>query len=279
MLRMTGALLAFFLLSPAHAAEGADNCTGTIVSLPATISTPGIWCLKRHVYTAITSGAAITIDSDDVTLDCNDFKIGGLPGNVNTDTVGISATHALNVTIRHCVIRGFLEGIRLDGNASGGSIEDNRLDQNTVAGIHLAGSGHVVRGNRINSTGRRPASTRSDGIVSTADDCRILENVVMGVAVAGSGGDVTGIRSEGNACEVAWNRIAGLVPDTNGDAIAIDLGASAGGSIHRNQLLSHPSTPATAILSGPGNQCGNNSSSGWAGGIVGCTDAGSNFSQ
>src|SRR5687768_14029700 len=139
MLRTTLALLAFSALSPVHAAEGNDNCTGTITSLPATISTPGIWCLTQNVSTAITSGTAITVSAHDVTIDCNDFKVGGLPGNVNTNTVGVSAHNWLNTTIRNCVIRGFLEGIRLAGTASGGLVEHNRLDQNTVAGITLAG--------------------------------------------------------------------------------------------------------------------------------------------
>ncbi|HEY0661023.1 MAG TPA: hypothetical protein VGD21_06870 [Lysobacter sp.] len=69
---------------PVQAAESYDNCTGFIETLPATISTQGTWCLKHDVGTAITEGNAVTIAANNVTLDCNDFKIGGLAvANVN----------------------------------------------------------------------------------------------------------------------------------------------------------------------------------------------------
>jgi parallel beta-helix repeat protein len=276
MLRTFLALLAFGLLSPAHAAESGDSCTGIITSLPTTISTPGNWCLTQHVYSAITSGAAITVAANDVTIDCNDFKVGGLPGNINTNTVGISATDRVGTTVRNCVVRGFIIGIQLAGTASGGQIEDNRLDQNTVAGISLAGSGHLVRRNRIFDTGGRPGSLRTDGIFSTADFSRITDNAVMGLTVAAVGGDVVGYSVGGNANEVARNYLTDVVPN-GGDAVGIDMGSSAGATVHRNQLLSPAAVAGTAILSGVDNQCSANSYEGWGTGIVGCTDGGSNF--
>lgn len=277
MLRVMIVLLALGLLPPAHAAEGRDNCTGMITSLPVTITTPGIWCLATHVSTTITSGAAITVAADDVTIDCNDFKVGGLLGNVNTNTVGIAGTDRLNTTVRHCVVRGFIEGIRLSGTSAGALIENNRLDFNTVAGISVAGSSHVVRNNRISDTGGRPASLRTGGILSTADSSRINDNSILSMWVAGDDGDVVGVSSLGDACEVARNNVSGLVPGDTGEAVAIDTGASAGSSIHRNQLLSRVLVTGTAILAGIDNQCGNNSFAGWTSGIVGCTDAGANF--
>ena len=73
------AFVAAGLASPAStAAESYDSCTGFIESLPATISTQGVWCLRRNLATAMTSGNAITITVNNVTIDCNDFKIGGL---------------------------------------------------------------------------------------------------------------------------------------------------------------------------------------------------------
>lgn len=276
MLRTLVALLALGLLSPAHAAEGQDSCTGVVTSLPATISSPGNWCLTHHVYSAITSGAAITVEANDVTLDCNDFKVGGLPGNINTNTVGVLATNRTGTTVRNCVVRGFIIGIQLAGTASSGLIEDNRLDQNTVAGISLAGSGHLVHRNRIFDTGGRPGSMRTDGIFSTADFSRITDNAVMGLTVAGSGGDVEGYSILGNANEVARNYLTDVVPN-GGDAVGIDMGTSAGGIVHRNQLLSNAAVAGTAIVSGADNQCSANSYAGWGSGIVGCTDGGSNF--
>src|SRR5690606_9034000 len=64
--------------SPARAAESYDSCAGYIDSLPATISQQGVWCLRKNLSTNISTGHAITIAANNVTIDCNDFKIGGL---------------------------------------------------------------------------------------------------------------------------------------------------------------------------------------------------------
>src|SRR5688500_14558552 len=193
MLRPMIGLLALSLLSPAYAAESYDNCTGTIASLPTTISTQGTWCLKTNLSTNIATGAAISIATNNVTIDCNDFRIGGLGAGITTDTVGILINNSLNTTIRNCGVRGFLTGIRVAGSASGTLIEHNRLDQNTDAGITLEGSGHVVSFNRIVDTGGRPASTQTDGIMSTADQTQINDNSIIGMTVTENEGDVVGI--------------------------------------------------------------------------------------
>src|SRR5688500_982965 len=109
----------------ARAAESYDNCTGFIDSLPATISTQGTWCLRKDVSTSMTSGIAITVAANNVTVDCNDFKIGGLAAGNDSSAFGIF-TDRQNVTVRHCSIRGFFYGIYLIG--AGNLIEDNLLD-------------------------------------------------------------------------------------------------------------------------------------------------------
>ena len=279
MLRPILGLLAFTLLSPttALAAESYDNCTGTIAALPATISTQGTWCLATNLSTAINAGAAITVTTNNVTIDCNDFRIGGLGAGPTTDAVGILINNQLNATVRNCGVRGFLTGIRVSGTAFGALLEHNRLDQNTDAGITLEGSGHLVRFNRIIDTGGRPASTQTDGIASTAEEVQITDNSIIGMTVTENEGDVVGISSFGNASEVARNYITGLVADDTGEPFGISAGLSAAGSIHRNQILAFPDNNGTAIVSGADNQCSNNNLTGWDSGIVGCTDAGGNF--
>jgi hypothetical protein len=278
MLRPIIGLLAFTLFSPAHAAESYDNCTGTIASLPTTISTQGTWCLKTNLATAINVGAAITIATNNVTIDCNDFRVGGLSAGLTTDAVGILIDNRHNAVVRNCGIRGFLEGIRVSGTSSGALLERNRFDGNTAAGITLGGDGHAVHFNRIIDTGGRPASNRTDGILSTATNTQITDNAIIGMTVTADEGDVVAISSFGNASEVARNYIANLVPDNTGNAFGIDAGASAASSIHRNQLLSFPGVNGIAIqAAGDTNQCGNNSHMGWDSGIVGCLDAGGNF--
>jgi hypothetical protein len=277
MLRLVIALFAFAVLSPALAAESYDNCTGTISTLPTTISTQGTWCLKANRVTSITTGSAITIAASNVTIDCNHFRISGVAGGAGTNAYGILGSNRLGVTVRNCTVSGFLEGIRVAGTAAGAVIEHNRLEQNTDVGITVAGSGHLVAFNRILDTGGRPASTRTDGIVSTAVQSQITDNAVIGMTVTANGGEVVGISSTGNACEIGRNYITGLVPDDTGKATGIRTATSSASSIHRNQILSSPDVNGTAILAGAGTQCGNNNHSGWDSGVVGCTDAGGNF--
>src|SRR5690606_12207512 len=124
-----------FAPGSANAARSYDNCTGFIDSLPTTISTQGVWCLRKNLGTAIISGAAIIIDANNVTIDCNDFKLGGLAAGDASVASGIYAQNRHNAVVRHCSVRGFNYGIRLDGGA-GHLVEDNRLDNNLFTGIH-----------------------------------------------------------------------------------------------------------------------------------------------
>ena len=114
------------------AAESYDNCTGFIDTLPATISTQGTWCLRKDLGTAVTSGAAIAIATNNVTIDCNDFKLGGLAAGAGTLAYGIRAANRYNTTVRNCNIRGFFFGLQFWGG--GHTVEDNRFDVDLDAG-------------------------------------------------------------------------------------------------------------------------------------------------
>jgi len=202
----------------AVAAESYDNCTGFVDSLPAVISSQGTWCLRKDLSTSVGTGVAIDIRTNNVTLDCNDFKIGGLAAGNGTRTNGIGATGRSNITVRHCAVRGFFHGIKLDG--AGHLVEHNRLDGNTWMGINVAGDGGMVRDNRVMTTGGATGVSsilKAIGI-STQQNVDLEDNQVSGVAAAaGSGGWAVGIMTGANtAGRVAGNRIGNLVPDGDG---------------------------------------------------------------
>src|SRR5262245_47728812 len=88
------------------------NCT-PITSLPAVITVQGIYCLTGNLNTAITSGTAITIDANNVVLDLNGFKLGGLAAGPGTLAFGIRAVNRANITIKNGTVRGFFYGISL----------------------------------------------------------------------------------------------------------------------------------------------------------------------
>ena len=134
---------------PAAAAESYDGCFGFIDALPATITTQGTWCLRQNLDTSATTGNMIEIQTNNVTIDCNGFRIRGSGGGASTTARGIYAAGRLNLAIRHCTIRGFLVGIELVGG-SDYIVENNLLDQGRFIGIdaapdNLPRAAHVIR--------------------------------------------------------------------------------------------------------------------------------------
>src|SRR5712671_5335926 len=137
---------------PAAAAESYDGCFGFADALPATITTQGTWCLRQNLDTSATTGNMIEIQTNNVTIDCNGFRMRGSGGGASTTATGIFANGRLNLVIRHCTIRGFLIGIEVFGG-SDYLVENNLLDQSRFIGIETSGAGSVVRRNNVTNTG------------------------------------------------------------------------------------------------------------------------------
>jgi len=212
------------LITPAAlAAQSYDNCTGYITVLPAIISTQGTWCLKQDLATANATGAAITINTNNVTIDCNDFKLGGLAAGLGTSTFGIYAQDRFNATVRRCNIRGFYVGLVFAGSSGGGhAVEDNRFDTNTRIGMLVQGDGSVIRRNRVTDTGQSTVFSNAIGI-ATEFSVDIVNNTVSGVtATTSTGGNAYGISSDFNDNgRIAGNGVRGLVQDGAGVAYGI----------------------------------------------------------
>lgn len=193
----------------AVAAESYDSCSGYVTSLPATIATPGTWCLKQDLSTGIQEGAAITIAANNVTLDCNGFKVGGLTAGIDTQALGVFAMQRTNVTVRNCNVRGFWFGISLHYNAgdtvapSGHVVEGNRLDGNTRTGIVVEADASIVRDNIVINTGGTTAGGNPIGIWTTFN-VDIVDNLIDGISVAdGSNDQSYGI--------ITWNNTGGVI--------------------------------------------------------------------
>lgn len=271
------AALALFAPWAVGAAESYDNCTGFITSVPATIATQGVWCLKQDLATAITSGVAITVNANNVTIDCNDYKLGNLAAGIGTQTSGIGAYSRLNTTVRHCNIRGFKEGVVFGGLSGGGHlIEDNRFDNNTRMAIGLYGDGSVVRRNRVFDTGQGTGSIQAFGIYAEGE-VDIQENLVAGVAVeAGSNGFTFGIDVHGYTCRIHGNSVRGVLKDGTGASYAIIVDSSLGRSIVTNNSLIGDGTGIGISCDNAINRAKDNVIAGFATTMTGCGDAGGN---
>jgi hypothetical protein len=219
-----------FVPSAAHAAESYDNCTGFIDSLPAVINTQGTWCLRKDVSTALSSGNAITINTNNVTIDCNDFKVGGLAAGLATQAYGIAAQERQNIAVRNCNVRGFYTGIWLQGAFGGGHVvERNRLSGNTTVGIYVEGDGSTVEHNWVLDTGgANPGNGNSILGIGGVGSVDVIDNLVAGVASAnGTGQWATGIAVQngvGASTTIRGNRVRGLFPDGSGLGVGIVSG-------------------------------------------------------
>src|SRR5713101_3163904 len=123
-------------------------CTQYITSVPYTITQAGHYCLIRNVTSGMASGTAIRIAADNLWLDLNNFALDASAAGSSTAAWGISAEGRSHVTVRDGLVRGFLNGVVLDGDASTSdlTVEKIRADKNTRSGILVrGGDGIVVR--------------------------------------------------------------------------------------------------------------------------------------
>ena len=265
---------------PAAAAESYDSCFGFIDALPATITTQGTWCLRQNLDTSATTGNMIEIQTNNVTIDCNGFRMRGSGGGASTTATGIFAAGRLNITIRHCTIRGFSVGIQVTGG-SGVIVEDNLLDQSRFVGINTGGAGSIVRRNIVTNSGGAPANGAAYGIYADGD---VIDNVVDGAAGADSLVNfwAYGIYSPADTdfnfgIVIQGNRIRNLAPKGTGTGIGITSGGR-GVSVRDNAI------GQASLTTGFGIACNDNTSHvrdnvilKYATGIaVACHDAGGN---
>ena len=224
----------------ARAAESYDNCTGFITSLPATIATQGTWCFKQDLATAITTGTAIAVNTSNVTIDCNGYKLGGLAAGVGTAAYGIYASGRQNLTVRHCNVRGFYVGVDLIGSTGGGHlVEDNQFDGNTYFGILVDGSGSVVRRNRVFDTGGSTNGVFDAVGIYALKNVDVVDNLVSGVAApAGGNGNAFGIDSNAlSGSRIQGNGVREVVGDGTGHGYGIYNYDSGHLSIYDNDVV------------------------------------------
>ena len=145
-------LLVLLPFGSANAAESYDNCSAFIDALPAVISTQGVWCLRSDLATKFESGYAITVATNNVTIDCNDFKIGNLAASDANGAAAIYAIHRNNFTVRRCNLRGFGAGVYAAGSGAGVVVEDNRVDNARYYGLYISAATGTVRRNTIVDT-------------------------------------------------------------------------------------------------------------------------------
>ena len=236
--------LAFLLLAGAGVARAdtAATCRGTIESVPTVISQQGTWCLAHDVATSVTTGAAITVETNNVTIDCNGYKIGGLGAGPATQTSGIYVDGHLNTVVRNCSLRGFRFGIAMVGGG-GRLVERNRIEGSTLVGVYLQGDGSLLRDNQIIGTG--PSTGHAWGVV-IGGSVDVLGNTVSGVTPYTASGSWVGYGlsiPSNPGSRVQGNIFRGIADGGGGSVVILVNNTSNDVVIQGNQLLysgTHP---------------------------------------
>jgi hypothetical protein len=178
---VASAIVALTLAVPFDTARADETvyCQRFIDVLPMRITRSGHYCLHRDLRTSLNSApfAAITIDADSVWLDLNNFTLDGSAAGTATETSGIVAVgNHRNITVRNGVVKGFFNGINLDGGGGNYTVENIWADGNYVNGIAARGTAgkHIVRNNVVTNTGGSTNPGENSG-----------PNVTLGIEVSG----------------------------------------------------------------------------------------------
>ena len=178
-------------LVPQTVSAQSSDCT-VIGSIPATIGSPGKYCMAADAMVDMTVGVAITIASDDVTLDCRDHTLSNAASANDGSSIGIFASSVANIIVRNCrVVGGFTDAIHIHqpmaqyNSAFYYRIEDNYIVGPWRYGIVASGSAVEVRGNKIWDVGGQASGPavgmRLGGAVQSANKFQIVEdNYILG---------------------------------------------------------------------------------------------------
>jgi parallel beta-helix repeat protein len=222
-------LSAIALLFPAVANAG---CTE--IRTPYSIKAPGHYCVTAELTAP---GNGISVNADNVDLDCGGYTIDGSSQVPATTSRGIVGYGRTNVVVHDCRIRGFIEGIRLTG--TGNTVRDNVVIAPYARGIAVEGGDNTIEGNRVSGVGGSSNySWGAFGILAKGPSI-IRDNMVSGVMpTSGSGKSGYGIyTSENDSGVVQRNAVRNVSGDGGVIAVAITVDDSSNVVLSGNILV------------------------------------------
>lgn len=275
------ALTSLLTLSQAHAET--VNCTA-ITSLPYVISTQGVYCFTGNLSAGMTFGKAIDIQTNNVTIDMNGFKLGNLSAGSGTNASGIWAHNRKNITIRNGTIRGFFAGVFLRDStgvfSSGGHlVEDIRANGNKYYGLRVEGADNIVRRNHVISTGGSTyyANSFSYGIHTYGPNVRILNNNVEKTFAVGATAGAQGLRVTGaKGSVIANNHLSDFSAQPGGYFVGMFFSGT--GIVRENNFVAEDGSTAISINGTATAICRDNIAVGFSGIMSQCTNGGGNVS-
>jgi copper-binding protein NosD len=271
----------FIGVSPAIAQD--ETCQFAIsppgpITSTVVLTQQGVYCLFTDVSTDVTftSGNAISIETNNVILNLNGHKVGGLAAGPTTQATGIYANQRINVTVKNGTVRGFRNGILLDDTtnttAHGYLVEGIRAEQNTVRAIQVFGQGNAVRRNYVFGTGIGTSpGTSAIGITASGAQARVLDNDVI-ETVGANGAFAYGIfAGSATSSVIEGNRVSNQTsPGTKGIFLSFTSNTV---TIVNNRLLGW--TEGVSVGSGSA-KCRDNFFNDVTTNLINCTDVANN---
>ncbi len=279
------AMAALLAIAPEIPPAQAETTLCTeITSLPFTITVQGVYCLKQNLNVNLSAdgSAAILINTGNVTIDFNGFRINNQAPLATNRANGVLAEGRKNITIRNGFVRGFFIGIYLEEVAFNSSashlVEDMKVADSGNAGIVVEGDQSVIRNNRVIASGGGPVSNSFGIVLQRSDDGQISGNIISGVTetadsygfyvfflnrVLISNNEITNVNGGSNQdraivfydvsnAVVAGNRL--LNGPVNGTGGIVEVGGSTNIACLDNEIGGFTATPMTGCDFSDGNR-------------------------
>lgn len=187
-----------------------------ITTIPYTISSPGYYELGSNISSTNSNFSAITINSDNVTLDLKNYTLSNSGAGPNTISNGVYANQRKNVTIQNGAVSNFLYGIRLEDTSTNYSVSNYLVKNvktlsNTFRGMCISGTNNSV----------------TCCIVDDTQGCTFFSNAFS-----------CGIEVKGVCNYVARNVISTVFPQGTGEGLGISVSDGGNGSlIEDNKII------------------------------------------
>jgi hypothetical protein len=150
-----------------------------ITSLPYIINDPGFYFLTGNLTYNSTTGNAITVNADDVTLDLMGFSLTG-PG-FTSGAQGIYMNKRTNVEVRNGTVWGFNHGVfATDPTDNAHRIINVRAPDN-AAGIWLYGNNHLIKDCSASGNSGTGLSIVGSGLITDSE----ANNNTVGIEIDG----------------------------------------------------------------------------------------------
>lgn len=226
-----------------------SDCT-VIKSVPMKIQKSGTYCFKSDLGTLQSTGKAISIEADNVTIDLNGYRLIGPATNPQRLIFGIYSNGRNNITIRNGKIEGFFTAITHDKNLTGTGhlIENLHIDSSRLSGISLGAALSIIRNNIITNTGNGAGNLDTKGIVVYDSEDILVTGNYIGFAAGTK--NTSGIWLQTiSGGEISGNTITNLVGTAK--VIGVSFSVSENLLIMNNRIINPKGAHSTAGVGEP----------------------------